>query len=356
MLSAPMLLGTLAAAFAIALGLTPLARAIALRYQVVDVPDDRKIHAHPTPLLGGVAVFIAVAGASGLASLFSGLLPAAGPGVLFGGLLFLCIGLVDDVHNVGAAKLLLEFVVAWLVVQITGLSFHLPSPIAATTLTVFWIVGVANALNCLDCADGVATGIGLVAGGAILAIAILTRQPLVMLLAAAIVGAALGFLPYNVHPAKIFLGDAGSLTFGYLVAIIAVMVSPGVLSVPALASKAVILAIPVYDIIRVHILRFVRGKRRFRELLTSTGKDHLPHRLMARGISRPFVAVVLVVASMATGAAGVALVRVDSAPWAIAIGLTVVATLVILEREWWPVSRRSETLAAAAGWDRSEGG
>jgi UDP-GlcNAc:undecaprenyl-phosphate GlcNAc-1-phosphate transferase len=214
---------------------------------------------------------------------------------------------------------------------------------------------LANAFNCLDCADGVATSIALVAGGAFLVIAIMTRQPLEILLAAAIAGAALGFLPYNLHPARIFLGDAGSLTLGYFVAVLAVLVSPGILSVPALACKAVILAIPVYDIIRVHVLRFTRGKRRLRELLTSTGKDHLPHRLMERGISHSFVSVVLLVASCATGAAGVALATIQSRAWAIPIVLIAVATLLILEREWVTVAQRSERLASAGGLGPADG-
>ncbi|HKV45487.1 MAG TPA: MraY family glycosyltransferase [bacterium] len=347
--------GTLLAALGLAFGLTPLARAAALRCRVVDLPDPRKIHAQPTPLLGGIPLFIAIGGSLMAFSALTGPVPAWLGMLVLGGVLFLTIGLVDDVQNVGAAKLLLEFIVAGFVVQTTGLTLHLPWPIAAKALTVVWIVGVANAFNCFDCADGVATGIGLVAGGSFLAIGILTRQEYVILLAIAIVGGALGFLPYNVHPAKIFLGDAGSLTLGYLIAVLGVMVSPGVLSIPGLASKGVILAIPIYDIIRVHLMRFRGGERSLRDLLTSTGKDHLPHRLLSRGVPPSSVAVVITIASLATGACGVALAMVNSVIAAAAIGLVAVAALALVEREWGSV-RLGDKTASLGGQIRSTGG
>ena len=336
---------TLIIACVLGLGLTPLARAAALRWRVVDVPDHRKIHARPTPLLGGLAVFASIAGAVVWGS---GAPTREVLGVLLGGSLLLCIGLADDFRSIGAGKLLVEFGVVWLVVRTTGISFHVPSPVLSTLLTVFWIVGVANAFNCLDCADGVAAGAGLVAAGAFLVIAVLTHQRPEMLLAGAIAGAVLGFLPYNFHPARIFLGDAGSLTLGYLVAALGVMVSPGILSVPALATKVVVLAIPIYDILFVHLMRYRRGTRGLRALLTSTGKDHLPHRLMDQGLSQPAVALTLVVASATTGAAGVALVLTRSAPSAIILGLIAVSTLVVLEPRWETGGRRPEILAPAA--------
>ncbi len=317
-------------AFVLALSLTPLARALALRWHVVDQPSSRKIHRRPTPLLGGLAVYCAFAGP---------VLLLFGPTreilwVLLGALAFLAIGLVDDIRGFGAGKLLIEMGVAWLIVTATGTVFHLPSPSAGTVLTVLWIAGVANAFNCFDCADGVAAVSGLVAGSAFLTIALLTDQRLEGLLAAAILGAALGFLPYNFHPAGIFLGDAGSLAVGYLVAMVGVMLSPGVLSIPAMATPAVVLAIPIYDIILVHAIRFRRGQHSLRQLLTSTGRDHLPHRLMDRGLSPRSVALTVLLASAITGAAGVALAAANSLFGALIIGLAVVMALTLLEREW----------------------
>jgi len=326
----------------LSLGLTPLVRAVAVRWHAVDLPAPRKIHSRPTSLLGGLAVFAATAIS---VLLLSGAAWEAFP-LLFGGALFLLVGLVDDLRNVGAGKLLIEFGVAWLVVEMTGAVFHLPWPPAGAALAIVWVVGMANAFNCLDCADGVATSTGLVAGGAFLVLALLTRQGLGAVFGAAVVGAMLGFLPYNLHPARIFLGDAGSLTLGYFVAMLALLVSPGMLSIPALGAKVVILAIPIYDIIRVHLIRFLKGERTVRGLLTSTGKDHLPHRLMNRGVSPRHVVWIFVAASVTTGAVGVALATVQSLPETILIGLTIVIVVTLLERDWIPGVRRSEALVS----------
>lgn len=338
-------------AFLLALALTPLARNAAILCGVVDWPNDRKIHPRPTPLFGGLAVYATVAGTVLL--LFGPTREALG--VLLGGGLFLAIGLVDDLTDFGASKLLMEFGAAWLIVKVTRTVFHLPWPPAETALTVLWIVGVANAFNCLDCADGVAAVAGLAAGSAFLAIALLTNQRLEVLLAAAIAGASLGFLPYNLHPARIFLGDGGSLILGYLVAVVGVMLSPGVLSIPAMATPAVVLAIPIYDIILVHAVRYRSGQRSLRGLLTSTGKNHLPHRLMDRGLSPRGVAVVVLLGSAATGAAGIALAAVNSLPGALIIGLAVVMALALLEREWIGAVPRSQSLIPRPELQNPEG-
>ncbi len=339
-------------AFLFALGLTPLARGLALRCGLVDYPARRKIHQRPTPLLGGLALFAAIAATSLLLSAMS----RVALGVLLGGSLFLVLGFVDDLRDLGAGKLLAEFGVAWLVVQVTGARFHLPWQPAAVALTVVWIVGVANAFNCLDCADGVAAATGLAAAGSFLAIALLTHQRLEIVLAAAILGASMGFLPYNLHPARIFLGDAGSLVLGYGVAMLGVLLSPGLFTVPAVAAPTVILAIPIADFLVVHWKRFRNGQRSLRGLLTSAGKDHLPHRLMGRGVSPHGVTVVMLTASLWTGIAGVALATINTVPGAILIVMMVATVLVLAEREWVTAGVRvPSTLVSSPGAHHLEG-
>jgi UDP-GlcNAc:undecaprenyl-phosphate GlcNAc-1-phosphate transferase len=344
-----MILWTFLLACILSLVLTPLARVLAVRWHMVDRPDPRKIHRYSTPVLGGLAVFAAAA----IPVLLLTGITRQGIAFVLGGAFFLTVGLIDDLRSVGAGKLLVEFGVAFLVVWGTGQVFHLPWPILGVALTVAWIVGVANATNCLDCADGVAAGTGLIAALAFLALAVLTHQGLGMVIAASLGGAALGFLPYNVHPARIFLGNAGSLMLGYLIAVLGVEVSSGTHSLAALAAPAVILAIPVYDIIRVHALRFLRGERAIGRLLTSTGKDHLPHRLMDRGLSSRRAALVVWVGSMTTGAAGVALATVHTVSGVVLIGLAVVLAIVLPEREG--LSPRGHPLVQAPGWHAPDG-
>lgn len=318
----------LLAAFALSAGLVPLVRRFAFRVGVVDYPNGRKIHVAPVPLLGGVALFAAVAATL---MLFGGSGRQATT-VVLGAALFLLLGLLDDVHDIGAVKLLVEFAAATGIVLGTGMVFNLPWRWAEIVLTVFWITGVVNAFNCLDCADGAASSAALAAGGAFLTIAVITGQRFEVLTAAAIIGATAGFLLYNLHPAKIFLGDAGSLVLGYLVAMAGLMLHPGTISVPAMAAPAVILAIPIYDILFVHIRRYAQGQRSLARLLTSTGKDHLPHRLLGRGLSPRRVAFMILLSGALTGAAGVALSAVNTLSGAIGIGAAVLAALVLLER------------------------
>jgi hypothetical protein len=127
------------------------------------------------------------------------------------------------------------------------------------------------------------------------------------------------------------------------------MLSPGVLSISAMATPAVVLAIHIYDIVLVHVTRFSNGQRSLPALLTSTGKDHLPHRLMDRGLAPRSVARVVLAASITTGTAGVALAAANSLPGALIVGGGVVLALTTLEREWVGGPSRSGTLVARPG-------
>lgn len=333
----------LSIALGLVLILTPLMRRVALSWGIVDRPADRKIHRHPTPLLGGVALVAGV-----VTALLVGF-PASFQvwGIILGALSFLLLGLADDLFDLGAIKLAAEFGIASLVVAATGIAFHIPWGIAGPILTVLWIVGVVNAFNCFDCADGVAASTGLAAAGAFLIIGVATGQQLESWFSSALLGASLGFLCYNLHPARIFLGDAGSLALGYLTAMMGVTLSPGMISTPALFAPAVVLAIPIYDILYVHIRRFRHGQRSLWGLLTSTGKDHLPHRLMGRGFSQRRMMWIVLLASAVTGGAGVALASTSSPPGIVAVAGAVVCVLVLLERGRPATGRRWQSVPKA---------
>jgi UDP-GlcNAc:undecaprenyl-phosphate GlcNAc-1-phosphate transferase len=329
-------------AFLIAAAFTPLVRAAAVRWGVVDHPLPRKIHRQPVPLLGGVAVVVAF-GITAIAFAGTG---AKVIGVVVGAVLFLAIGLLDDLRDHGGSKLAIEFAVAWFLVMITGERFHVPLPGIGTLFTVLWVVGVANAFNCLDCADGVAVAVGATAAAAFGAVAALTQQWVPAVMAAGLMGGLLGFLPFNLHPVKTFLGNAGSLSVGYLVAALGVIVSPGVLSVPAMAIPIVVLAIPIVDFLLVHYRRYQQGTRNLKKLLTSTGKDHLPHRLLGRGFSTSKMGTVMLLGSVCTGAAGFTLAAANTVVGAIATSMLVVAVLIVLDREWVGHTPTKRTLAA----------
>ena len=333
-------------------GLTPVMRRLSLRGGIVDLPGHRKIHSRPTALLGGLAVFASVAGTAFLLRAVNGPVFI----VLLGGAAMLAIGLADDAYDIGASKFVAELILASLVVAASGLSFRFPWPSLSPVLTVLWIVGVVNAFNCLDCADGASSATGAVGALALLAVAAATHRQTEALLAAAVAGALFGFLPYNLAPAQIFLGDAGSLTLGYLLAMVAVMHAPATFAVPAVVSPAVIMAVPIYDIVRVHLMRFIKGERSVPRLLTSSGKDHLPHRLLERGISQRQVPVVLILASSAAAAVGILVSTLRSPGAALLVVLAVAAALAFAERLKPAASvKQTEGLGSRLGWRTTDG-
>ena len=203
-----------------------------------------------------------------------------------GATVFTVIGLLDDLRNMGVWKLAVEGAVVVAIVWLGGFRVILPWPYLGYILAALWIVGVANAMNCLDSADGVAAGTAVIGALALTVLAILGQRWGIAIGTAAIAGAALGFLRYNFSPARIFLGDAGSLTLGFLLAAFGAAIAipsrgmPGEVVAPALVG-----ALPCYDFLFVHIRRYRNGVRSPLRLLTSSGKDHLPHRLLDAGLS-----------------------------------------------------------------------
>jgi UDP-GlcNAc:undecaprenyl-phosphate GlcNAc-1-phosphate transferase len=291
-------------ATAVALAATPLCQVLALRWRVLDFPAPRKVHARPTPLLGGVAVFLGFAIATLL--FLRSVIPSEVVLLLAGAAAFGVIGLADDVWNIGAVKLLIEACVVTAIVWLGGIRVNLPWPGMGEILAVLWILGVSNAVNCLDCVDGVAAGVSAIGGLALAALALVVHREGVAVAAVAISGAALGFLRYNVAPARIFLGDAGSLMLGFVLAALAAALAAPRVSTEWLA-PLLVLSVPVFDFLFVHLRRYQNGTRGLR-IVTSTGKDHLPHRLLEHGLSTRGAASRIYRASALMGASAVALV------------------------------------------------
>ncbi len=196
------------------------------------------------------------------------------------------IGLFDDLRNVGAWKLAVEAAVVVAIVWLGGFRLILPWPYLGDILAILWIVGVANAVNCLDSSDGVAAGTGVIGALALTLLAILDQRWGIAIGTAAVAGASLGFLRYNFPPARIFLGDAGSLMVGFLLAAFGAALAIPTRGLPGEAlAPALVGALPCYDFLLVHMRRYQTGIRNPLRLLTSSGKDHLPHRLLNTGLS-----------------------------------------------------------------------
>ena len=265
---------------------TPLLKKIAIKFNVVDIPDHRKIHGNPVPLLGGLAVYIAVI--TGL--LFDLTVLRLMSGILAGGTIILLIGLVDDVRGLSApVKLAWQFIAVsimiYLGVRISFLPNNLIGDTGEVVLTLIWVTGITNAVNYLDGIDGLAAGSAAVSALFFAIISYLTNQPHIGFIALILIAGCLGFLPHNFKKAKIFLGDAGSTFIGFMLAGIAVSGNWAEDNVVSLSIPVLILGVPIFDMTFTTIMR-IREKKisTVVEWLNYGGKDHFHHRLIDLGL------------------------------------------------------------------------
>ena len=333
--------------YLVATALTPLIRRMAIRIGAVDHPSLRKIHESSTPRLGGVAVYLAfliaiLANTAGLAAplvLNEGML-----GVLAGGTLLLLIGVRDDIRPVPATvKLVVQIVAAAIVIWAGKLLTFFPHSVWGDALnvllTVLWIVGITNAFNFSDGMDGLATGLGIIIAFFLGVVAFQTNQPALAWVAVALVGAGLGFLPYNFRPkapATIFLGDAGSTFLGFTLACLAVKGNWADRNpIVSVSTPILIFGILIYDMVHTTIERIYLGKvRTVKEYFEYVGKDHMHHRLERVLGSRTETVFMIFLLSIALGLAGVVLrnARTVDALFLLLQATIIVVVVSILER------------------------
>ena len=285
-----------ASAVAVAI-LTPFAKRIALKAEIVASPKADRWHDRPIPLFGGVAVYAAVI----LAGAVLGIIDARVITVLAAGSAMFAVGLVDDIVALKPNTKLTSQIGVACGVLVMGLVLEwTTSPLLNALLTILWIAGVTNAFNLLDNMDGLCSGIAAIAGLAFVA-SIGNAEPDLMRFAALLAGAGAGFLVFNFKPASIFLGDAGSLFIGSSFAVLAVASrshgQSGVLS--TIAVPALLLLIPIFDTAFVTVSRKLSARSASRG-----GRDHTSHRLVALGFSERQA--VLILYGLATLAAATA--------------------------------------------------
>jgi UDP-GlcNAc:undecaprenyl-phosphate GlcNAc-1-phosphate transferase len=267
-------------ALLVAMALTPIARRVAVRSGVMAIPDSRRVHARATPLLGGIAIYLA----SALALiLFSDrfYVPQLA-GIFIGATVVSFLGLWDDRRNLSPMLKLVGQLVAASLLMLTGIQVQLfASQPINLLVTLVWIVGVVNALNLLDNMDGLSSGVAAVASAFFLLLAVQSGQFLVGSLTAALLGACIGFLYYNFNPASIFMGDSGSLFIGYILAAVALKLKLDRADLAAWLVPLLILGVPIFDTTVVVISRIRRGVSPLRG-----GTDHISHRLVRIGWTR----------------------------------------------------------------------
>jgi UDP-GlcNAc:undecaprenyl-phosphate GlcNAc-1-phosphate transferase len=296
----------------LAFALTPVVMRLSRSLGVLDYPDARKVHAVPTPLMGGLAVYLAFA----VSLLANSILDAQVVAILGGGTLLVVVGVVDDLRPLPAGLKLAAQLLAVGVVVGSGVIISLVrSPILGaacnTLITVIWLLGVTNAMNFFDGMDGLATGLSIVTALCLAVVAVQTFQPLLGWVAAAVVGSCVGFLPFNFRlrrPAAIFLGDAGSTFLGFTLAALAVKGDWAENSVVDMAAPILIFWVFIFDMTYITAARIVTGRvRSFHDWIAYVGRDHLHHRLTdVLGSQRKAVLLIFLL-SAAMGLAAVAL-------------------------------------------------
>ena len=274
----------------VSLALTPLAAMLAVRLELLDQPGPRKLHSRPTPVLGGLAIYVAFLLSIGL------FLPGAfwreAAAVLAGATLLLLTGILDDLGRLHPqVKLMGIMPLAALILALSGIriaswpfSSYLPESAhgpLSLIVTVFWVVGVTAAFSILDHMDGLCAGVAAIASAFFLLFGFLQDDVLVSSLAAAVLGGALGFLKWNFKPARIFMGDGGAMFLGFMLATLGLKTTSGGQGYNWVV-PVFVLGVPIFDTALIIISRLRRGLLPF----SSPGKDHTAHRLADLGLGQ----------------------------------------------------------------------
>jgi UDP-GlcNAc:undecaprenyl-phosphate/decaprenyl-phosphate GlcNAc-1-phosphate transferase len=277
----------------------PKLRSFALKVGWADQPTQRRLNREPLPNAGGLAIFAGVIAALILAACLSPMVwekvLVQILAILLGASILVLVGFIDDQFSLPPIFRLVVQILAALLLVVVGIKIKvtLGLPIDGTLsvlATVFWIVGITNAVNLMDGMDGLAGGVSFITAMSLMtASAQFEDRAAATLILSAVAGSSLGFLRHNYHPSRIIMGDAGAYFLGYVLASTSILGSLKVTTIFSLVPTAMFLLVPVVDTTQVIIRRTMAGKNP----LSTPGKDHLHHRLMSWGLSQGHSAIIL---------------------------------------------------------------
>lgn len=315
--------------------ITPLARKLAIKVGALDEPKcDRKIHKEPMPYFGGLAIYIAII------SCILVFLPhnKANVSIIVGATLLVLAGVIDDMYDMPAKLKLLVQLLAAVVAVVGGIRIHFitnPFELSGMSMlnnfsipiTIIWIVGITNAVNFSDGMDGLAAGVSGIAALSLLVTALTKGHYFITVQCAIVAGAAFGFLPYNFNPAKIFMGDTGSMLLGYMLSIVGIMgmiksAAAITLIVPILA-----IGIPILDTFFAIIRRLINKRP-----IMQADKEHLHHQLLGKGLNQKQTVLTLYLISILLGLCAVVISNV-SINLGILLGILVALIIFILAKK-----------------------
>ncbi len=270
---------------------TPLVKSLAYKIGAVDVPKDgRRMHKTPIPRLGGLAIFFAFM----LSTLLFAKIDQQIRGIMLGSALIVIVGVLDDIYALKAIpKFLVQIVAAGIVVA-HGCTIQFlsnPNVFSDATylnlgwlsypLTIIWIVAITNAVNFIDGLDGLAVGVSAISTASQLVIALLVAEGNIAVILAALLGACMGFIPYNLNPAKIFMGDTGATFLGFVMASLSIMGLFKLYAVISFAVPFLILGIPIFDICFAILRRLAKGQNPMQ-----ADRGHIHHRIIDMGFNQ----------------------------------------------------------------------
>ncbi|WP_346355230.1 MraY family glycosyltransferase [Azotosporobacter soli] len=298
-------------ALVVAYFLTPQVKNLAIRAGALDAPDARKVHKKPIPRMGGLAIYVAFV----VAVLLCMQVTRDVLGILVGGTAILALGILDDLKPLPAkVKLLGQIAAAGVLVFFDIRIEWITNPFGemlyveywSIPLTILWVVGLTNTVNLIDGLDGLAAGVSTIAAVTILLVALQQNFWTVAILTAAIAGSSLGFLQHNFNPAKIFMGDTGSMFLGYMLAAVSVMGTVKSAATIALIVPIVALGLPIMDTAFAIVRRYLSGQPIFKP-----DRGHLHHRLLDMGLTQKQAVLLMYVISGCLGLSAIALTEVN---------------------------------------------
>lgn len=320
--------------------LTPFVKRLAWKAGAVDIPkDERRVHTKPIPRIGGLAIYIAFI----VTVLITMPVTDNIKGVIIGGTLITILGVLDDIYNLPAKIKLLGQIAAAGILVYFGIKVEwVTNPLGdmvylgklSIPITIFWIVGVTNTLNFIDGLDGLAAGIASIASFTLMLVALNEGLGPVVILTAALAGGAVGFLPFNFNPAKIFMGDTGAMFLGYVLAAISVMGAIKSATAIALAVPILALGLPIFDTAFAILRRAINGYP-----VMKADKDHLHHRLLAIGLTQRQTVLIMYSISAALGMSAIALSEMGLLQAGFIL-IVLITLLVIAGRQWGITSLR----------------
>lgn len=281
----------------ISLLLTPLIRKLAFRIGAVDIPkDNRRVHKKAMPLIGGLAIYISMV----ITALLFLPLDKTFISIILGASVIIISGLIDDTKGLSPkAKLLFQMIAGIILILGDVKIDFVTNPFSKTNvllylkwfsipITLFWIMGITNTLNLIDGLDGLAAGVATISSLSLMFVAAKFGYTNIIILSAIIAGSCLGFLPYNFNPAKIFMGDTGSLFLGFMLATISIEGVMKSVAAIAVVVPILILGVPIFDTTFAIFRRLLNGKS-----IMAADKSHLHHKFLDKGFSQKETVLIL---------------------------------------------------------------